>query len=301
MCAKLLLSCIDSLCNKGNKEEAIRLMTGMLETSVRKVGSLYRAFDRAKKATALDKGKGKAVDEKESVEAVGEEVLVGPNELEWREVERAMPVAAPNFALESYDGFVRDAKSLLKTLFHTLRSLLNNLRILEGDYPLGDVLGELFRNAILSLRIFEGARDPREEKDALEMLGLIMILFEHHVFTEVWTTNMDFFVEQVLENPHAITILQTMLVHNDVSHQTVAILLKYLMDNLEVIGDQDKTRSSLTLKLFKLSFMAVNSYIELNEPVLVPHLAKLIIDSFGYAAKSPDPIIYYQILRALFR
>jgi transformation/transcription domain-associated protein len=194
-----------------------------------------------------------------------------------------------------------DAKSLLKTLFHTFRSLLNNLRILEAPYPLGDVLGELFRNAILSLRIFEGARDPREEKDALEMLGLIMTLFEAHVFTEVWTNNMDFFVEQVLENPHAITILQTMLVHQDVSHQTVAILLKYLMGRLEVIGNQDKTRSSLTLKLFKLSFMAVNSYIELNEPVLVPHLAKLIIDSFGYAAKSPDPIIYYQILRALFR
>jgi transformation/transcription domain-associated protein len=172
---------------------------------------------------------------------------------------------------------------------------------MEAPYPLGDVLGELFRNAILSLRIFEGARDPREEKDALEMLGLIMTLFEAHVFTEVWTDNMDFFVEQVLENPHAITILQTMLVHQDVSHQTVAILLKYLMNRLEVIGNQDKTRSSLTLKLFKLSFMAVNSYIELNEPVLVPHLAKLIIDSFGYAAKSPDPIIYYQILRALFR
>jgi pentatricopeptide repeat protein len=104
MCAKLLLSSIDSLCNKGNHEEAIRLMNGMLETSVRKVGSLYRAFDRAKKATQLDKGKGKALDGQAEDES---EALNGPNELEWREVERAMPVAAPNFALESYEAFVR--------------------------------------------------------------------------------------------------------------------------------------------------------------------------------------------------
>jgi pentatricopeptide repeat protein len=104
MCAKLLLSSIDSLCNKGNHEEAIRLMNGMLETSVRKVGSLYRAFDRAKKAMQLDKGKGKALDGQAEDES---EVLNGPNELEWREVERAMPVAAPNFALESYEAFVR--------------------------------------------------------------------------------------------------------------------------------------------------------------------------------------------------
>lgn len=92
-----------------------------------------------------------------------------------------------------------------------------------------------------------------------------------------------------------------MLINNDVSHQTVGILLKYLMNNLESIGTQSKIEGALTLKLFKLSFMAVNQFIELNEPVLVPYLSKLIINSFAYAARAEDPTIYYQVLRALFR
>ncbi len=312
MCAKLLLSSIDSLCTKGNRGEAIKLMSGMLDASVRKVGSLYRSFDRAKRAAVLEKEKNKPKEDAEVVAAAADvdmdagdsaatDNAAGPNELEWREVERAMPVAAPNSALESLESFLKEARSILKTLFHTFRSLLNNLRIMEAPPILGDVLGALFRNSILALRIFEGARDPREEKDALELFGLILTFFQPHVFAEVWTSNMPFFVDQVLENPHSITLLQSMLVHADVSHQTVAILLKYLMGNLETIGSQDKTRASLTLKLFKLSFMAVNSYIEQNEPVLVPHLAKLIIESFGHAAKAADPLPYYQILRALFR
>lgn len=133
------------------------------------------------------------------------------------------------------------------------------------------------------------------------MLTQILLLFEPHVFSEVWTKRMDFFTAQALANPNVFSVLQILLQHETVSHQLVAILLKHLMGKLEGMGHQPKAEAQLTLKLFKISFLAINSFIELNEPVLVPHLQKLIINSFAYAAKAPDPAIYYQILRALFR
>lgn len=178
------------------------------------------------------------------------------------------------------------------------------MSVVNAQPASGEVLSDLFRYGVLSLRICEGvSRDPRDlsEKEAIDQLGMLLINFEPHVYSEVWTNNLDFYCKQLLESPHTITLLQNMLINSEVSHQTVGILLKYLMDNLEKIGDQTKLEGALTLKLFKLSFMAVNSFIELNEPVLVPYLSKLIIDSFAFAAKAADSIIYYQILRALFR
>lgn len=175
------------------------------------------------------------------------------------------------------------------------------MRVIEAPPPQGDILGDLFRYGVLSLQIYEGGRDTREEKDAIEQLGMVLVCFDPHVYSEVWTSNLSFYCKQLLEGPNIITLLQNMLVNNEVSHQTVGILLKYLMNNLESIGTQSKIEGALSLKLFKLSFMAVNQFIELNEPVLVPYLSKLIIDSFAYAAKAEDPSIYYQVLRALFR
>ena len=112
---------------------------------------------------------------------------------------------------------------------------------------------------------------------------------------------MDFFLEQSLTNPQVFPVLQLLITHESVSHQLVGILLKYLMSHLGEVGEYDKPRASLTLRLYKMSFLAINTYIATNETVLVPHLQKLIMKSFAYAAKTDDPMIYFQILRALFR
>ena len=128
-----------------------------------------------------------------------------------------------------------------------------------------------------------------------------MLSFEPHVFSEVWTSHMDFFVEQCLTDTQAFAILQMLVTHQSVSQQLVGIMLKYLMDNLTAVGDYNPKRANLTLRLFKIAFLAINNFIADNETVLVPHLQKLILDSFSYAAKAKDQATYYQILRALFR
>ena len=163
------------------------------------------------------------------------------------------------------------------------------------------MLGKFFEHSLRSLAIFEGNRDPREPKEAIELLSQILLLFEPHVFSEVWSTHMDFFIEQSIVNLHVFPVLQMLITHESVSHQLVGILLKYLMLQLDQLGSLEKARAALTLRLFKMSFLAINTYIVTNEAVLVPHLQKLIMSSFALAAKAPDPAIYYQIMRALFR
>lgn len=196
-----------------------------------------------------------------------------------------------------------EARYLFKTLLHTFRSLLTYTR--QGDQPSpqpdGEMLGKFFQYSLRCLAIFEGHRDPREPKEVIELLSQILLQFEPHVFSEVWSNNMDFFLDQSLANPQVFPVLQMLITHESVSHQLVGILLKYLMTHLSEVGEFDKARASLTLRLYKMSFLAINTYIATNETVLVPHLQKLIMNSFAHAAKAEDPMIYYQILRALFR
>lgn len=318
MCTKLVQTSIETICKQGQKDEAVKLLTGILLTVVEKLKSVSKAYVRMKKA---------AVEDKDNVKEGDEEIgRSGYDEYDWRSIERAMPILSVSFANDAFEVFVRgklscpisasdsdngtdmqplyifkDSKNILRTLLATVKSLFQNLRQMDAPPSDGQVLGNLFTYGISCLCIFESSRDPREEKEAMDVLSGLIAAFEPHIFSEVWTNGMDFYTAQVLEHNHHITILQNMLISAEVSHQTVAILLRYLMSRLEAIGHQSRNESSLTLKLFKLSFMAVNTFIDANEPVLVPHLSKLIIDSFAYAAKSPDPLIYYQILRALFR
>lgn len=293
MCGKLIHTCLDSVCNKSEAAEAVKLLNGLMLTSVEKLKGIYRAFDRMKEAAAQETTTGQGVEDQAG--------RTGYDELDWRSIERITPIVTVAYANDNLEVFLRDAKVLLRSIFTTIRSLFNNLRNFKAQVLNGEVLHDLFRYGVLSLRIYEGSRDAREEKDALELLSGILLAYDPHTFTEVWTYSLEFYCQQVLDYPHTVTLLQSMLSNVEVSHQTVAILLKHLMENLEKVGSQTKAEASLSLRLFKCAFMAVNSYIDVNEQVLVPHLAKLIINCFNYAAKAEDSSPYYQILRALFR
>ena len=163
------------------------------------------------------------------------------------------------------------------------------------------MLGKFFEHSLRCLAIFENNRDPREPKEAVELLAQTLLLFEPHVFYEVWASHMDFFVEQSISNLHVFSVLQMLVTHESVSHQLVGVLIKHLMSQLESLRDFDMVHAGLALRLFKTLFLAINTFINTNVIVLVPHLQKLIMDCFRLAAQSPDSAIYYQILRTLFR
>nr|XP_019007357.1 transformation/transcription domain-associated protein [Kwoniella pini CBS 10737]OCF46138.1 transformation/transcription domain-associated protein [Kwoniella pini CBS 10737] len=307
MCAKLLNTIIDSIHSKADSEEFARIIKGIFFTFLEKLTAMSEAHDRLKAVGLRDKGKGKAkeeTDEDVKMEAEAKETTDDKIQNGWRDIEQAMPVHSVAYANESLESFCRESRYLFKTLLHTFRTLLTYTR--QGDNPApqpdGELLSKFFEHSLKCLAIFDFmGRDPREPKEALELLSQILLLFEPHVFAEVWTSHMPFFSELAITNAQIFPILQMLITHESVSHQLVAILLKHLMNNLEGLGTMDKAQGILTLKMFKISFLAINTYIANNEVVLVPHLQKLIMNSFEYAAKSEDPTLYYQILRALFR
>ena len=330
MCAKLLNTIIESIYAKGSPAEASNIARSMFFSSLEKLTAIVDAHDRLKALHDSEKGKeGKEggeqdkekevkdkeahdKEDKDAKEVDGDgDVILEDSAVEtkarqahgWKEIEQAMPVHSVAFANESYEYFCKEARYLLKTLLHTFRSLLTYTRQGESPSPQpdGEMLGKFFENALRCLAIYEGNRDPREPKEVIELLSQILLQFEPHVFSEVWSNHMDFFIDQSIANPQVFTVLQMLITHESVSHQLVGILLRYLMTHLEEVGNSDKQRAALTLRLFKMSFLAINSYITSNEVVLVPHLQKLIMNSFTYAAQAEDPTMYYHILRALFR
>ncbi|WRT70688.1 uncharacterized protein IL334_007686 [Kwoniella shivajii] len=309
MCAKLLNTIIDSIHSKADSVDFARIIKGIFFTFLEKLTAMSEAHDRLKAVGIRDKGKGKAKEEADGADVLMEDAAKESAEDRmqngWRDIEQAMPVHSVAYANESLESFCRESRYLFKTLLHTFRTLLTYTR--QGDTPApqpdGELLSKFFEHSLKCLAIFDlnHQRDPREPKEALELLSQILLLFEPHVFAEVWSSHMPFFSELAINNGQIFPILQMLITHESVSHQLVAILLKHLMNNLEGLGSMDKPQAILTLKMFKISFLAINTYIANNEVVLVPHLQKLIMNSFEYAAKSEDPAIYYQILRALFR
>lgn len=149
--------------------------------------------------------------------------------------------------------------------------------------------------------MFEYSRDPREQKEAFELLSQILFIAEPHVFNEVWTKHMSHFIRQPATAPQFFPVLQTVITHESVSSQVVAILLRYLMDHLADYGDMNPQETAMTLKLFKMTFTAINHFIFANEAIMVPHLQKLILGCLEQSARATEPAIYYQILRSLFR
>lgn len=67
------------------------------------------------------------------------------------------------------------------------------------------------------------------------------------------------------------------------------------------MGTADVKKSSILLRLFKLSFMAVTLFSQQNEQVLLPHVSKIITKSIQLSTTAEEPMNYFLLLRSLFR
>lgn len=104
-----------------------------------------------------------------------------------------------------------------------------------------------------------------------------------------------------MQNHELLVIPQSLLSNENVSQHFVAILFRFLSARLPDLGNSNKENTSVMLRLYKMSFMAVTIFPEKNEPVLLPHLSNLIMKSLKLASQAAEPNSYYLLLRALFR
>ena len=197
--------------------------------------------------------------------------------------------------------FTTDARLLLWTLFHGYKTMLQGLRTVEAPTPNAEIMGKFFEGGVRCLVLFERWPAPPQEKDLLENFAQVFQELSPHVFQEVWTLKFPFFMEHMLEHPNIMALPQILLASETLSRQLVSIMLRHLVDDLDALGDHTIPEATAALRMWKMCFMAATLLPDQNELALVPHIPRLIVDSFPLAAKSREPSHYYLLLRALFR
>ncbi|CEG78070.1 Putative Transformation/transcription domain-associated protein [Rhizopus microsporus] len=142
---------------------------------------------------------------------------------------------------------------------------------------------------------------PNGEKEVLDTFPIVFTILEPAVFQELFASQIDFFFERMLINPSLLHLSQFFLL-NDITTQGFAgILLKFLVDKIQELGEGDLHYSAVMLYLFRLTFMAVNVFPDFNEAILQPYLANLVMSCFKLAAKAKEPANYFLLLRSLFK
>ena len=188
---------------------------------------------------------------------------------------------------------------LFRTLLHGFRACLIALKRCDAPVVDGTIITRLFEGCVRSMSLFDP--ELREGTEAMEWFGGVLYEVNLHVFQEVWTHRIEFFFELAKKRQNLLHICQGLFGRESVSPTLVAIVLRFLIDRLPLLGEYDDSTAVVTIRLFKMAFNAVQTFPQANEPILASHLAKLIMDCFPLAAKATRPTNYLHLLRGLFR
>lgn len=280
--------------------------------------------DKDKDAMDIDQDK-----DKEGEKSDDKDKEARPTEVDEVDVERAKPIAQNAAMTDSGTDLMRgeqrgfefasgckvkfecwtnarsysvDTRFLLRNLIFALKTTIHGLKHVRAPLPNSVTVGRLFVAITKCMKIFDPRTDGgKEHREVMEGFSAILLAIEPLVFLEVVESNMPFFLEELLKNQELLAIPQTLLADQSVSQMFVGITFRFLVQKLDQLGHGDTEFDSIILRLFKMSFMAVTIFPELNEIVLQPHLAHIIMHSLRLASKAPEPSNYYLLLRVLFR
>lgn len=199
----------------------------------------------------------------------------------------------------------KDARFLFRNLLFGFKTIATTLsRLQQGGGPDAEMMCRFFEAAVKCMVLFsvDTSRDQgREQKEVMEVFSNTLVGTDIIIFQEVIEHRMEFFLKELIRNHELLVIPQSLLSNETVSQNFVAILFRFLSSRLEELGKSNKEYTSVMLRLYKMSFMAVTIFPEKNEPVLLPHLSHLIMTSLKLASQAIEPNSYYLLLRALFR
>ncbi|THZ79830.1 hypothetical protein D6C85_00283 [Aureobasidium pullulans] len=200
----------------------------------------------------------------------------------------------PNWQDVSY-GFNAEEVNVLINLFHEGAQVFRyyNAEKTPTETPMMNPVEFLANNHMMS--------SGKEEKDLLETFATIFHHIDPATFHEVFQAEIPHLYEMIFDHPALLHIAQFLLASEATSPAFCGMMLQFLMGRLEEVGTSDVQKSSVLLRLFKLSFMAVTLFSAQNEQVLLPHVTKLITRSIELSVTAEDPTNYFLLLRSLFR
>ncbi|ANB14813.1 histone acetyltransferase TRA1 [Sugiyamaella lignohabitans] len=141
----------------------------------------------------------------------------------------------------------------------------------------------------------------KDEKDLMEAFATVFIHIDPASFNEIVDAELPFLYESMFANPALLHIPQFFLASEATSANFSGLLISFLKSKLPELGDGNAVKANILIRLFKLCFMAVNLFPAANETVILPHLKDLIIKSMEYTTTAKEPVVYFHLLRTLFR
>ena len=145
------------------------------------------------------------------------------------------------------------------------------------------------------------AQMSREEKELLESFGTVFHCVDPATFHEVFHREIPHLHELMFEHHALLHLPQFFLASEATSPAFAGMVLQYLMERIEEVGSADVVKSSILLRMFKLSFMAVTLFSTQNEQVLHPHVTKIVTKCVQLSVTAEVPLNYFLLLRSLFR
>ncbi len=145
------------------------------------------------------------------------------------------------------------------------------------------------------------AQMSREEKELLESFGTVFHCIDTATFHEVFQKEIPHLHELMFEHTALLHLPQFFLASEATSPAFAGMVLQYLMEQIEEVGSADVVKSSILLRMFKLSFMAVTLFSSQNEQVLHPHVTKIVTKCIQLSVTAEEPMNYFLLLRSLFR
>ena len=145
------------------------------------------------------------------------------------------------------------------------------------------------------------AQITKEEKELLESFGTVFHCIDTATFYEIFHTEIGHLHELMFEHTALLHLPQFFLASEATSPAFAGLVLQYLMERIDEVGSSNVIKSSILLRMFKLSFMAVTLFSAQNEQVLLPHVTNIITKCVQLSTVAEEPLNYFFLLRSLFR
>ena len=202
--------------------------------------------------------------------------------------------APPNWKDVSH-SFTAEEVEVITRLFHEGAKVFRYYRLEQppSDTPYASPI-EYWAN-------FYMIQSGKEERELLETFATVFHCVDPATFHEVFQTQIPKLYGLMFEHTALLHIPQFFLASEATSPSFAGMLLQFLMERIEDVGSADIKKSSILLRMFKLSFMAVTLFSNQNEQVLLPHVTKLVTQAIRLSTTADEPMNYFYLLRSLFR
>ena len=337
MSAKLLLNMADSIANLKDKKEGRHFLIMILDAIGEKFAAMNRQYKNAVKLSKLYEQQSIDAIPEDHLADVNEppdwdEVDI----FTATPIKTSNPKDRGANPVEDNKFLFKNLLTGLKGMFYQLRQCNPEMPAMDpvnapanwSEVSHGynaeeiEVITKLFREGAHVFRYYSSEQPPsetnysspleflgnhymvqsgKEEKELLETFATVFHSIDPAAFHEVFHSEIPHLYDMMFEHTALLHIPQFFLASEATSPSFAGMLLQFLMDRIEDVGTSDIKRSSILLRMFKLSFMAVTLFSGPNEPVLLPHVANIVTKSMQLSTTAEQPMNYFYLLRSLFR